>query len=174
MFTPRGLRRGAGDRALAARRARDHRHDPAPDRHRPHASSHAPGQGLVEGHRPARRHARGQPPRPRGHSSRRIDGELDRLQGRGPRRRSRPAPASSAAVVRGPAVIGAGSTRHRLLHRPLHGDRRRLRGRRTPRSSTRSCSRAPASATCRRGWRRACSAATSGSPAPTACRRRCG
>ena len=43
-------------------------------------------------------------------------------------------------TVRGPAIIGAGARLTRLLHRPLHGDRRALRDHRAPRSSTRSCS----------------------------------
>ena len=53
----------------------------------------------------------------------RIDGEVDRLA------RSRAASSIEEgarverSTVRGPAVIGAGSTRHRLLHRPLHRDR---------------------------------------------------
>ncbi len=105
---PEGLRGRQGDRALTARRARDHRHDPAPDRHRPHRRA-APRQGLVEGHRPARRHARGQPPRPRG--PRAADRRrAHRLQGRGPRRHRGGRPASCNSQVRGPAVIGAGST----------------------------------------------------------------
>ena len=40
MFTPRDLRRGAGDRALGPRRARDHRRDPEPDRRRRAVESH--------------------------------------------------------------------------------------------------------------------------------------
>ncbi len=96
----RGLRRRQGDRAVAARRARDHRHDPAPDRHRPHGRA-ASGQGLVEGHRPARRHARGEPPRARGHRApHRRRGR--RLQDRRPRRRrgGRPPGAVHACAAR--------------------------------------------------------------------------
>ena len=64
MFTANDPRRGARDRAVGARRARDHRRDPAPGRQRP-ARRAARRARLVEGHRPARGHARGQPPDPR-------------------------------------------------------------------------------------------------------------
>ena len=59
------LRRRPGDRALATRRARDHRRDPAPDRRRL-AGREPHRRRLVEGHRPARGHARGQPAGARG------------------------------------------------------------------------------------------------------------
>ena len=58
---PRG---GAGDRAERARRARDHRRDPVARRRRP-AGRVARRARVVEGHRAARRHARGEPADPR-------------------------------------------------------------------------------------------------------------
>ena len=171
MFTPEVLARGEGDRALRSRRARDHRHDPAPDRHRPHRRA-APGQGLVEGHRPARRHARGQPARarrPRAPRRRRAG----RLQGRGPRgdRAGSPGGAQHRPRPRGDRRRQPG---HRFLRRPLHRDRRPAARSPARRSSTRSCSPARSSATCPRGWRRACSAVAYGSLAPSDCRRPCG
>ncbi len=51
--------------ALLARGAGDHRGDPGPDRRRPPGPLRG-GQRLVEGHRPAGRHAGGQPARARG------------------------------------------------------------------------------------------------------------
>ena len=57
---PGDLRRRPGARALLARRARDHRGDPGPDRRRPQRAV-GDRHRLVEGHRPARRHARGEP-----------------------------------------------------------------------------------------------------------------
>ena len=65
MFTPVDLRGGPRDRALVARRARDHRRDPDAGRPRP-ARRAAHRARLVEGHGPARRHAGGQPADPRG------------------------------------------------------------------------------------------------------------
>ena len=66
MFTPGDLRGRARDRAVVARRARDHRRDPEPDR--PRDAGRAPaGARLVEGHGPPRGHARGEPARARGH-----------------------------------------------------------------------------------------------------------
>ena len=51
---------GQEHQAELPQRARDHRRDPGPDRSR--AARHAaPGVGVVEGHRQARGHARGQP-----------------------------------------------------------------------------------------------------------------
>ena len=41
------------------------------------------------------------------------------------------------STIRGPVAIGAGTTCRRLVHRPVLGDRRRLRRARTRRSSTR-------------------------------------
>ena len=76
----------------------------------------------------------------------RLEGELieSRVEGRVAIESGRPARAHHGAR--------AGDHRPRRgadgrLHRPLHGDRRPRRGRRTPRSSTRSCSRAPRSRT---------------------------
>ena len=57
-------RRRARDRALAARRAGDHRRDPVAGRLRPPRRA-ARRARLVEGHGPPRRHARGQPADPR-------------------------------------------------------------------------------------------------------------
>ena len=62
---------------------------------------------LVEGHRQARGHARGQPPHPEHPRARRArrDRRLRRSRGRW---RSRPAAASLRCTVRGPVIIGAG------------------------------------------------------------------
>ncbi|CAA9496247.1 MAG: Glucose-1-phosphate thymidylyltransferase, partial [uncultured Solirubrobacteraceae bacterium] len=118
---PRG---GARDRALGARRARDHRRDPV-DRRRRRAGRVAHRPRLVEGHGPARRHARGQPAHPRdGRAARR--GRPDRL----PDRRAR----GRRGGRRARALHGARARRDRRrgdparrLRRPLH---RRRRGRR--------------------------------------------
>ena len=92
-------------------------------------------------------HAGGEPARARGHRARASTASsIDSTRSRAGSR-SRPAPSSSARVVRGPAIIGAGAADHRRLHRPVHVDRPRRRDHRAPRSSTRSCSRGPASAT---------------------------
>ena len=72
---PRDLRRGALDRAVLARRARDHGRHPVARGARP-ARGPAHRARLVEGHRPGAGHARGQPPdprRPRGARGRRGD-----------------------------------------------------------------------------------------------------
>ena len=89
---------------------------------------------LVEGHRPARRHARGEPPRARGHRA-----PASTASWSTPRSRAGSSIEAGArlerSVVRGPAIIGAGARITRLLHRPLHVDRPRastidaLRGR---------------------------------------------
>ncbi len=160
----RDPRRGARDRALAARRARDHRRDPAPRRHRAtRRAAHRPG--LVEGHRAPRRHAGGQPADPRPHRAPRR-GRADRLPGRGPRRRR----GGRRAGARDRARAGdhrRGRAADRLLHRALHGDRRGLRDRAAPRSSTRSCSPARRCAASTGAWSPRCWAATSTSPAAT-------
>ena len=71
----RDLHVGQQHQAELPQRARDHRRDPGPDRSRA-ARDAAPRVGLVEGHRQARGHARGQPADPR-------DAEdADRGQGR--------------------------------------------------------------------------------------------
>ena len=91
---------------------------------------------------------------------RRVDGELDdasRVEGRVV---IEAGATLERSVVRGPAMIGAGRADRRRLRRPLHLDRRRTSRSSAPRSSTRSCSPASASATSPRGSRRACSAAT--------------
>ena len=64
MFTPRHPRGRAGDPAVRARRARDHRRDPVAGR-RAAAGRVARRARLVEGHRAPGRHARGQPADPR-------------------------------------------------------------------------------------------------------------
>ena len=64
MFTAGHPRRGARDRALGARGARDHRRDPAP-RRRGAARRAAHRARLVEGHGAPGGHARGQPADPR-------------------------------------------------------------------------------------------------------------
>ena len=152
------LRRRAGDRALGARRARDHRRDPAADRRR--AAGREPhGQRLVEGHRPARRHARGQPAGARGHRAAGRGRARRREPGRGPGRdRGR----GEARALGRPRSGGdrRGSPDRRLLRRPVHLDRRRGRDRRLggraldPARPARAC----ATSTC--AWRRACWAAT--------------
>ena len=116
------LRRGTLDRAVLARRARDHRRDPDAGGARP-AGGPAHRARLVEGHRPGAGHARGQPPdprRPRGAHGRRGD----RLARGGPRgdRGGRPARARHRprAGHHRPRLA-----HHRRLHRPVHGDRRR-------------------------------------------------
>ena len=107
-----GLRLGEADQAELPQRAGDHRRHPGPDRSRPRGPA-AHGRGLVEGHRQARGHARGQPADPRHdrapdrrHRRRRV---ADRGQGgdRGGRRRS------SARSSAGPVVIGADA---RIIH----------------------------------------------------------
>ena len=64
MFTPRIHEAAQRDRAVAARRARDHRRDPVAGGQRPPRRA-AHRARLVEGHRAPRRHARGQPADPR-------------------------------------------------------------------------------------------------------------
>ena len=96
---------------------------------------------LLEGHRQRRRHAGGQPlvletiePRLRRRGRRDASEIIGRVvveEG---------ATVTGSRIV-GPAIIGAGSTVIRLLHRPVHLDRRGLRDRATARSSTRSCCR---------------------------------
>ena len=110
-----------------------------------HARRAAHRAGLVEGHRPARRHARGQPARARD-IERRIEGELIDSHGRGPRggRGGRRARALDRPRPGGHRRRRAA---HRRLHRPVHGDRRATASSSAPRSSTRSCSRARACAT---------------------------
>ena len=55
----------------------------------------------------------------------RIEGELDRLAGRGPGRDRGRRAARAHARCAGPTIIGAGSADRRLLRRSLLGDRRR-------------------------------------------------
>ena len=101
---------------------------------------------VLEGHRQRRRHARGEPAGARGASSRgstapsTTDCEIiGRVVDRGGRH-------VSGLAHRRPGDHRRGQPDHRLLHRPVHGDRRGLRGRATARSSTRSCCRARRSA----------------------------
>ena len=81
---PRHLRVGAPHQALGARRARDHRRHPGPDRPRARRPP-AHRARLVEGHRQARGHAGGQPHRARDARSRR--GASGELVGQQPRSR---------------------------------------------------------------------------------------
>ena len=162
-------RGGEGDRALGPRRARDHRRDPAPRRRR-HASRAAHRQGLVEGHRPPRRHARRQPARAR-HDPDPARGRADRLAGRRTRRDRGRRPARALVRAR-PGDHRRRREPERLLRRPLHGDRRGRARSATPRSSTRSCSPARSSATSTAGWSPRCSDATSRSAATPASRGR--
>ena len=135
MFTPVDLRRGALDRAVVARRARDHGRDPDARGPRP-ARGPAHRGRLVEGHRPGAGHARGEPPDPR--RPRRADRRrADRQPRGGPRgdREGRPAGALDRPRARRDR---RGLPAHGRLHRPLHGDRRRASRSRTPSWSTRS------------------------------------
>ena len=87
-------RRRARDRPQPPRRAGDHRRHPVPRRRR--QARGAPRRArLVEGHRPPRGHAGGQPPDPR-HDHRPRRGRAHRLPLRRPRRSSSPAPCWSA------------------------------------------------------------------------------
>ena len=134
---PRDLRGGALDRAVLARRARDHRRHPDAGGARP-AGGSAHRARLVEGHRPGAGHARGQPPdprRPRGAHGRRGD----RLARGGPRG-DRGGRAARAGHRARPGHHRPRLADHRRLHRPVHGDRRRRARSRRPSSSTRSCS----------------------------------
>ena len=104
---------------------------------------------------------------------RRLDGECIGSRGRRPggRRGGREARALHGP---GPRRDRRRQPSRRLLRRPLHGDRRRT-ARWINSEVEHSILLAGArSAICRRGWRRACSGATSGSRAPRGCRRRCG
>ena len=112
-----------------------------------HRVRHEVARRLVDRHRQARPAAGGQPAGPgdpgdaRSRARRRRDQHRWAGGGRGGRRADR-GPTSA-----GPAIIGAGTTHRRQLHRPVHRHRRRLRGRPTPRSSTRWCWPAAASST---------------------------
>ena len=107
MFTPLIHEAARAIEPSRARRARDHRRDPVAGRRR-QARRVARRARLVEGHRPARRHARGQPADPR-------DGRAARRgRARSTRRStaawsSSRAPGSSARPSAGPAIIGAGA-----------------------------------------------------------------
>ena len=79
---PADLRRRRSARAVLARRVRDHRGDPGPDRRRPRRPLGGRHR-LVEGHRPAGGHARGQPPRARGAAHPARGRGRRRLAGRG-------------------------------------------------------------------------------------------
>ena len=107
MFTPHDPRGRARDQALRPRRARDHRRDPVAGRRRPPRRA-AHRARLVEGHRPARRHARGQPPDPR-HASSAGSTASSTTPRSTAAWSSRRALGWSAATVRGPAIIGAGA-----------------------------------------------------------------
>ena len=91
----------------------------------------------------------------------RIDGELDadsRVEGRVVVEEGAKL---ERTVVRGPAIIGAGRPDHRLLHRPLHGDRPRRGDHRLGGRALDRARRLAASGTCTRAWRRACWGRTS-------------
>ena len=124
MFDAHDLRGGQGHQALGARRARDHRRHPVADRPRPRRAP-ARHRGLVEGHRQARGHARGQPHHPRHARCRAREGAGRGQRDRRARSSWRPARAIVESTVRGPAIIGRGA-RHR----------ERLRRARSPRSAT--------------------------------------
>ena len=127
MFTAGDPRRGARDRALGARGARDHRRDPAPRRRRA-ARGAAHRARLVEGHGAPGGHARGQPADPR-QPDRAPRRRADRLAGR----RARGDRGRRAAGAHDRARAGGDRRRRaaaRLLRRPVHGDRRGLRDQR--------------------------------------------
>ena len=97
---------------------------------------------VLEGHRQRNRHARGQPAGPREPSSRGSTARSSRdceIIGRVVVETG--AQVSGSRIV-GPAIIGAGTQGHRLLHRPVHRDRGWTARSTTARSSTRSCSQA--------------------------------
>ena len=143
MFTPAIFDAARAIEPSAARRARDHRRDPAPDRRRLEGRE-PPRRRLVEGHGPARRHARGQPAGARGPRAPDRRRARRREPGRGPGRDRGGRDARALARPR-PGGHRRRSADRRLLRRALHLDRLRRRGRSAPRSSTRSCSPAPAS-----------------------------
>ena len=119
-------------------------------------------QRLVEGHRPARRHARGQPPGPRGHRARastassidsQVDGPRGRRGGRAARALDRARPGDRSAPARGSSDAYIG---------PYTVDRRRacaIERAEVEHSILLAGSRGRGPR--RRAWRRACSAATS-------------
>ncbi len=102
---------------------------------------------LVEGHRQARGHARGQPADPRDARARGSTARWTPSRGRGQGRDRSRARVIERSVVRGPAIIGAGAPDRRRLRRAVHVDRRATSRSASRRSSTASCSRARASAT---------------------------
>ena len=123
MFTPVIFEAARAIEPSVARRARDHRRDPAPGRpraagraaHRAAAGGRTPGQldDILEANRLILEDL-----------ERARRGRARRLARRGPGRDRGRARASSASTVRGPAIIGAGSRIVDCLHRPLLGDRR--------------------------------------------------
>ena len=168
MFTPAIHDAARGDRALGARRARDHRRHPAPGRRR-HARGAARRARLVEGHRPPGGHARGQPADPRrprarasraSWSTRRSTGRVVVEQGARLER----------STVRGPADHRRGRAAHRRLHRPVHGDRRGLRDRERRGRALDHARGLLGDGTSRGAWSPACWAATCGSAATAASR----
>ena len=121
------LRGGQGDPAERPARARDHRRDPVahrPWQDRPSASR----DGLVEGHRKDRGHARGEPDHARHVRGERTRGDRLRLPGRREsRRRKRSAPLAEHRARPGDHRRGSGDPRR--VRGTLHGDRPRLRRR---------------------------------------------
>ena len=111
MFGAGDLRVGQAHRAELPQRARDHRCDSGPDRPRPdgHAAS---GGRVVEGHRQARGHARGQPPHPRHVRAHASTGQCDgesRIEGKVV---IEAGAVIERTVIRGPAIIGARTRDH--------------------------------------------------------------
>ena len=117
-----GVRLGEADQAQLPQRAGDHRRDPGPDRPRPRGPA-APGRGLVEGHRQARGHARGQPADPRYDRAPHRRHGRRRVAHRGQGRRSRPAPSIERSVIRGPGGHRRRRADRPRLRRAVHVDR---------------------------------------------------
>ena len=153
---------------IAARRARDHRRDPAPRRQRRRVEPHIvrgwwKDTGRLEDMLEANRLILDDH-RARASTASSIDSQVDGRviveAGRAARALDGPRPGDHRR----------GRAADRLLHRAVHRDRRGLRRSSAPRSSTRSCSRARRCATSRGGWSPRCSGATSRSRAATASR----
>ena len=165
---PGRARRGAGDRALRPRRARDHRRDPAPGRLR--AGEWSRTSSRAGGRTPAASTTCSPPTVSCSTRSRRASqGELVESQVDG-RVVIEPGARLERSTVRGPAIIGAGARLDRLLRRAVHGGRRGLRDRERRGRALDPAGGVGRSETSPVGWSRRCSGATSRSAATTASR----